>query len=145
MNEHDLLEVVEIEEASGLSRWGWDAYRQELDRPEAVMLVAHERAGGRDGGRVLGFVAARACADELHVNNIGVRAGLRRRGMGARLLGAALERAARDGARRAVLEVRAGNEAAQALYRHFGFEVTGRRRDYYKEPAEDALVMALKL
>ena len=58
---------------------------------------------------------------------------------------AALKRAARVGPGRAVLEVRAGNEAAQALYRHFGFEVTGRRRNYYREPTEDALVMTLTL
>ncbi|HYE16754.1 MAG TPA: hypothetical protein VD968_20105, partial [Pyrinomonadaceae bacterium] len=40
MTEHDLLEVVEIEETTGLSLWGWDAYRAELERPEALMLAA---------------------------------------------------------------------------------------------------------
>src|SRR5688572_4717232 len=44
MTEHDLLEVVEIEETCGLSLWGWDAYRAELERPESVMLVAHKPA-----------------------------------------------------------------------------------------------------
>jgi [ribosomal protein S18]-alanine N-acetyltransferase len=146
MTEHDLLEVVEIEETCGLSRWGWDAYRAELERPEAVALVA--RAGPRmlDGERsVAGFVAARLSADELHVNNIGVRPEARRRGLGAALLGLALADGARRGANQAVLEVRAGNLAAQRLYAAQGFGVAGERRNYYRDPAEDALVMTRRL
>lgn len=146
MTEHDLLEVVEIEEASGLSRWGWDGYRVELGRAESVMIVARHRPPARDAGRlVAGFVAARVNAGELHINNIGVCEPYRGRGLGGLLLGAALARGAGAGARLAVLEVRAGNETAQALYRRFGFRVTGRRRNYYREPAEDALVMARAL
>jgi ribosomal-protein-alanine N-acetyltransferase len=146
MSEHDLLEVVEIEETCGLSRWGWDAYRAELSRPEAVALVARagreELAGERS---VAGFVAARLNADELHVNNIGVRREARRRGLGGALLGLALDLGARRGARRAVLEVRAGNLPAQQLYAAYGFEAAGRRRNYYRDPAEDALVMTRRL
>ena len=52
MSEHDLLEVVEIEETTGLSQWGWEAYRAELARPEAVMLVVRRVAPA------LGLVAA---------------------------------------------------------------------------------------
>ena len=71
MTEHDLLEVVEIEEACGLSLWGWDGYRAELDRPEAVMLVARRPAPGRLDGRALcGFIAARVQGEELHVNTL---------------------------------------------------------------------------
>ncbi len=88
MSEHDLLEVVEIEETTGLSLWGWDAYRAELYKPEAVMLVVRAREAGLQ--RVAGFIAARMNADELHVNNIGVREEYRRRGLGGVLLGAAL-------------------------------------------------------
>lgn len=139
MSEHDLLEVVEIEETTGLSLWGWDAYRGELDRPEAIMLVVRERGGA--GPSVIGFVAARCNLDEVHVNNIGVRHGHRRRGVGGILLGAALAAAAGRGAREAILEVRASNLAAQALYARFGFKVVGRRKNYYRDPPEDALVM----
>lgn len=146
MTEHDLLEVVEIEETTGLSLWGWDAYRAELERAEAVMLVA--RYAAREAytpHAVCGFVAARLNADELHVNNIGVRPGVRRSGVGSALLGAALEAGFRRGARTAVLEVRAANGPAQALYRRFGFAVTGRRRNYYRNPTDDALVMCATL
>ena len=145
MTEHDLLEVVEIEETCGLSLWGWDAYRAELDRPEAVTLVARGDIGLAYGRSVAGFVAARLASGELHVNNIGVRREARRRGLGGLLLGRALDIAREGGAERAVLEVRESNGVAQALYGRFGFEVVGGRRNYYREPAEDALVMISRL
>jgi ribosomal-protein-alanine N-acetyltransferase len=145
MGEHDLLEVVEIEETTGLSQWGWEAYRAELARPQAVMLVVRRKTPDDSGRRVVAYIASRVSADELHVNNIGVREEARRKGLGAALLEAALEEGARRGANLAVLEVRAGNLAAQALYRRFGFEVVGERRDYYRSPVENALVMTLPL
>ena len=147
LTEHDLLEVVEIEEECGLSIWGWDAYRAELARREAVMLGARYRARAAcDGGRIIGgYIAARVVAGELHINNIGVREEMRRGGVGSALLRAALERGARYGARTALLEVRVSNEVAQALYRRHGFLTVGRRRGYYKEPTEDALIMTRRL
>ncbi|MDQ3745898.1 MAG: ribosomal protein S18-alanine N-acetyltransferase [Acidobacteriota bacterium] len=146
LSEHDLLEAVEIEESTGLSQWGWDAYRAELARPESVMLAARRDAPDpQTGKRLIGFAAARVNADELHINNIGVRPEARRRGVGGALLAACLELGACRGARVAVLEVRAGNAAARALYERLGFVVVGERRRYYKEPVEDALIMTRPL
>lgn len=146
MTEHDLLDVVEIENDSGLSIWGWDAYRAELERVEAVMLVAVEGVGrGVGGSRVAGFVAARINADELHINNIGVREEHRRRGLGTTLLASALMTGRALGAAESVLEVRASNLAAQALYSKAGFKTVGRRKSYYKNPSEDALIMTKPL
>jgi ribosomal-protein-alanine N-acetyltransferase len=149
MTEHDLLEVVEIEQLSALSAWGWDAYHKELQSPEdVIMLVArtetadstldHEHA-------VAGFIVSRLVADELHINNVAIRPEVRRRGIAAQLLKAVLREGRRHGARLAFLEVRAGNAAAQGLYRRCGFQVTGRRPHYYNQPAEDALLMSLLL
>lgn len=146
MTEHDLLEVVEIEQTCGLSLWGWDAYMAELERREAIMMVARRHALGlRNDGDLHGFVVARLNVDELHVNNIGVRDSARRRGVGSVLLAHALEEAVRRGAQKAFLEVRAKNGAAQALYRRYGFVATGRRKNYYKDPTDDALVMCAEL
>src|SRR5205814_1250954 len=97
------------------------------------------------GKSIHGFVAARVTAEELHINNIGVRDVARGRGIGSALLRAAVATARRLGARAALLEVRAGNVEAQALYRRFGFEVAGRRRNYYRDPTEDALLMNASL
>jgi ribosomal-protein-alanine N-acetyltransferase len=146
MNEHDLLEVVEIEHLCGLSQWGWEAYHTELAKAEAIMLVARAASPQALNGRGLaGYIAARLGAGEVHVNNIGVREEVRRLGLGRVLLGLALDLAAGQGAREAVLEVRAGNHVAQALYRRLGFAVVGERRKYYRDPVEDALVMTRAL
>lgn len=150
MSEHDLLEVVEIEAASGLSCWGWEAYFAELARAqESVMLVARRTVNDAfsDGHElsVLGFIAARLSADDLHINNVAVRAINRLHGIGSKLLAAALEEGRRRGARRALLEVRAGNSSAQALYSRHDFKIVGRRRHYYAAPAEDALVMSREI
>ncbi|MCA1641229.1 MAG: GNAT family N-acetyltransferase [Acidobacteria bacterium] len=145
MSAHDLLEVVEIEETTGLSRWGWDSYHAELVRPEAIMLVARRARADATGKFLKGFFAARLGADELHINNIGVRERERRKGIACELLRRGLLLGIERGAHAALLEVRAGNVAAQSLYASQGFEVVGRRRNYYHDPAEDALVMSKQL
>lgn len=146
MTAHDLLEVVEIEKACRLSLWGWDSYYAELLRPEAIMIVARrEYADALTGHALYGFLSARVFAHELHINNIGVHEASRRRGIGNALMDTAFAAAIRQGARAAILEVRAGNVAAQSLYRRYGFEVAGRRRNYYREPPEDALLMRAAL
>ena len=149
MTEHDLLAVVEIEDESGLSPWGWDAYHKELQSPEdVIMLIA--RVGGIDanlneGKGIAGFIVARVVADEMHVNNVAVRTEFRRQGLAAQLLQTIMECGRLAGARMAFLEVRAGNKAAQALYNRCGFEAAGRRRRYYSNPVEDALLMSVSL
>jgi len=145
MTEHDLLAVVEIEEGSGLSPWGWDAYHKELQSPEEViMLVA--RADSVDGGdTVVGFIVSRLIGPEVHVYNVAVKPEFRRRGIAAQLLQAVLEWGQRNGATLAFLEVREGNSVAQNLYRRCGFQVAGRRRQYYAAPVEDALLMSVSL
>ena len=147
MTEHDLLEVVEIEEGSGLSHWGWDAYHTELQsRLDSIMLVAKVKGAGRPGEpSVMGFIVGRCLAGELHVNNVAVRPNFRRQGIGQDLLNAVLSWGKAKQASQAVLEVRAGNTAAQELYRASGFEVVGRRRRYYRDPLEDALLMTVSL
>lgn len=147
MTEHDLLEVVEIEEMSNLSPWGWDAYHAELQsQSTSLMLVARISQPTDPAHRsIAGFIVARQFADEIHVNNVAVKPAFRRRGIGERLLTEVLSWGRRQKAKQAVLEVRAGNTAAQRLYEACGFQVIGRRRGYYRSPLEDALLMAVSL
>jgi ribosomal-protein-alanine N-acetyltransferase len=147
MSEHDLLEVVEIEEQSGLSRWGWAAYYTELQGANRdLMLIARPtRTLIVEPGPIAGYIVARETAGELHINNVAVRADFRRRGIGAALLGRILHEARRRKANAAFLEVRSANFAAQALYEKSGFRAIARRADYYSEPREDAVVMTLVL
>jgi [ribosomal protein S18]-alanine N-acetyltransferase len=146
MTEHDLLEVVEIEERSGLSRWGWSAYFAELERGNRnLMLVARVLSAEAPEQELAGYIVARLAAAELHINNVAVRQEFRRRHIGNGLLERVLVEGRRLGANAALLEVRAGNRAAQALYEKCGFRAIGRRRNYYSEPEEDALVMCCSL
>lgn len=147
MTEHDLLEVVEIEETSGLSRWGWSAYYAELQGKNShLMLVARANSARRvRSSKLAGYIVARMGADELHINNVAVREEFRRSGIGRCLLNRILEEGKRSGVSAAFLELRAGNDAALALYKKCGFRVTARRQRYYSDPVEDALVMIISL
>jgi len=142
MMERDLAEVVEIEETSGLNRWGHDAYKRELfTNPNSIMLVARNVYSEPN---VIGFFAGWIVVDELHVNNVATHQSFRRLGIGRALMRAAIDEATARGARYVLLEVRASNEPAQLLYKDLGFKFVGRRRDYYRLPVEDAMVMKLK-
>ncbi len=146
MNEHDLLEVVEIETECELSKWGWEAYYNEITNG-AIMLVARTLRPihpGRDRvhGTLCGFSAARLLGNQLHINNLGVKTVCRRAGVGQLLLEMTLQQAARAKAEIAHLEVRPSNKAAIALYLRHGFSIIGRRPHYYASPPEDALLMS---
>ena len=146
MTEHDLLEVVEIEQTSGLSPWGWDAYHRELQSNDrGLMWVARLEAKLTQEQSLAGYIVGRLIADELHINNVAVRGPYRRCGIATALLFRVLEEAKVYQARRAFLEVRAGNAAAQALYERCGFSPVGRRRSYYSSPREDALIMSAEI
>lgn len=147
MSEHDLLEVVEIEEQSGLSRWGWAAYYAELQGANRdLMLVARaSKSATIDSAPIAGYIVARETAGELHINNFAVRPEFRRFGIGATLLNRVLEEARQRQATAAFLEVRSTNHVAQALYEKSGFRAIARRTNYYSEPIEDAVVMTMEL
>lgn len=148
MTEHDLLEVVEIEESTGLSRWGWAAYYAELQGSNNhLMLVARvaDAEQSRHRPSLAGYIVGRMGANELHINNVAVRERYRRGGIGRALLKLILEEGKRVRVPRAFLELRAGNRAALALYEECGFRVTARRGRYYSDPVEDALVMTIQL
>jgi len=146
MTEHDLLEVVDIEQSSGLSPWGWEAYHRELESSDrGLMWVACIDPAFRDSHSLAGYVVGRMIVDELHINNIAVRTAYRGNGLGKALLAKVLEAARGYNAKRALLEVRAGNSAALALYERCGFSTIGRRRNYYTNPPEDALIMTLEI
>lgn len=148
MTEHDLLEVVEIEEHSGLSRWGWAAYYAELQGSNRRLMLVARVARPLEQVKtdeIAGYIVARLAAKELHINNVAVRVEYRRRGIGSALLRRILEQGRQLDATEAFLEVRAGNSLAQALYEKCGFRNVGRRPSYYSAPAEDALIMSAQL
>jgi [ribosomal protein S18]-alanine N-acetyltransferase len=90
--------------------------------------------------RVLGFLVARHIAPEWELENIVVDLSVRRTGIGKQLLNVLLEKARATNSAVVFLEVRESNAAARTLYEHTGFEPAGRRRDYYTNPLEDAVL-----
>ncbi len=132
----DVAAVHEIERLSFSSPWPARAFEQELStNPMARYVVA------RREDQVLGFAGVWLMVDEGHITTFGVHPDWRRRGVGRRLMLELMEIALDLGAARMTLEARVSNSAAQSLYARFGFEVTGRRRAYYTDDGEDALVM----
>lgn len=99
----------------------------------------------RSEDRVLGFLLAWRAADELHLTDLGVTASERRRGLGRRLVNELLAEGRATAARVVLLEVRAGNAPALALYGSLGFVELDRRPRYYADTDEDAVVMQLEL
>ena len=98
------------------------------------------------GGELVGYYVAMPGVDELHLLNLTVAPAWQGRGHGWRLLAAVETAARRHGLATLWLEVRAGNERAQQMYRKRGFVASGIRRSYYPAPGqqrEDALVMCL--
>lgn len=92
-------------------------------------------------GQVAGFLAARKLVDELEILNLAVAPASRRQGVAGQLLRTAMKWAAAEGIAKICLEVRASNAAARAFYRSHGFHATGTRPNYYRDPADDALLL----
>jgi len=131
------LDAVEALECACFSvPWSRAALESELREPQNLWLAAV-----LPDGEVAGYIGAHVLLDEASIMNLAVAPGYRRCGIGSALLRALLSRL--ESAEYVFLEVRAGNEAAQALYRAHGFKVVGRRPGYYVRPAEDALLMRL--
>ena len=134
----DLDGVLAIEDASFNNPTTRAWYEAELARPD-VCKVFVIRTPQRS---VAGFAAFWKVLDEMHINNLAIHPDSRERGLGRRLLAGVLAAAYGMGVRRATLEVRRSNLAAQRLYAAAGFRVVGVREGYYAQPVEDALVLS---
>ncbi len=97
-------------------------------------------AGAAQAPGVLGFLVAQHIAPEWELENIVVAPAARRTGLGKRLLDALLTQARETNSAAVFLEVRESNTAARTLYEKAGFEQTGRRKSYYRDPVEDAIL-----
>ena len=136
----DLAEVLTLERSVYPSPWPEEHLARIVALPGGIGRVAE-----LEGGGVVGYALGWVAADEAELANIAVAPPYRRSGVGNRLLESMREAAGALGATRMYLEVRVSNEIAQAFYSSRGFTVTGRRREYYSRPREDALTMAVDL
>lgn len=135
MTAADIPTIVAIENASYTVPWSEETFRGLLRRRDAdlIVLTADEL--------VIGFACMWCVLDQGELGNIALRPEWRGRGLAARLLAEVLLRARRRSIRELFLEVRPTNAVARRLYERFGFRQIGRRRNYYQQPTEDALVL----
>jgi len=141
----DLGQVVAIDRISFPTPWPEDAFRYELERKHRSLCWAAEwRAPAEDPEVVASIVVWLVLEeDEAHIATLAVKPGYRRQGIAQTLLARALIECTQRGAKQALLEVRESNQAAQKLYRKFGFESVGLRRGYYQDTHEDGILMTL--
>jgi ribosomal-protein-alanine acetyltransferase len=135
--ESDLNEVVRIERSCFADPWSEESFRRLLVGHPAifqVLVVPPEN-------RVVGYVIAFALAPDAEVLNVAVEPGSRGKGFAGQMLDVLLIDLGRRGVKAAFLEVRDSNAAARGLYGSRGFREIGRRKNYYRRPVEDALVM----
>ena len=137
-NREDIAAMAQLALATpGAAQWSEAQYR-EIFNP--VAAVPRQAVIFENAGSVAGFAVARAGGEEWELENIVVRPAAQRAGHGAELLTELIERGRVSGAKHFRLEVRESNLAARCLYEKCGFRVEGRRRGYYRDPAEDAIL-----
>ncbi|ARV59368.1 ribosomal-protein-alanine N-acetyltransferase [Nostocales cyanobacterium HT-58-2] len=136
----DLTSVLELDHACFGGLWTMDAYQRELDSPNSDLLGLFSSVSVVN---LLGIGCFWSILDEAHITILAVHPQYQRQGFGQVLLYSVLKTACDRGLERATLEVRASNSAAISLYKKFGFQIAGRRRRYYKDNNEDALILWL--
>ncbi len=134
---HDVPVILALErQAPSAAHWSTEQYNQLVDG--GVVLVAEE------AGKLCGFVCAQAVAGEWEIENVVVAVEFLRRGIANELVRELIQSARNEAASAILLEVRESNLPARRLYEKHGFREVGRRRAYYRDPAEDAILYALR-
>ncbi len=152
---NDVPAVLAIErQAPGAAHWTAEQYHklvssgvvllaEQTDEPatEHAPAPCKER---KEQGTLCGFICAQAVAGEWEIENVVVAAEFLRHGIADELMRALIQRAAKQAASAILLEVRESNRPARGLYEKHGFREVGRRRAYYIDPPEDAILYALR-
>jgi len=137
LQEVHIAPILEIENRTNSAPWSERSFRNELNHEHGIFLVAFEE------GKVVGYGGVWLVIDEAHITTIAVDETRRRHGIGQRLMNQLLGKAKEMGMVCSTLEVRASNEPAVKLYEKLGYATTARRKGYYPDNSEDALVMWL--
>jgi ribosomal-protein-alanine N-acetyltransferase len=130
----DLPQVIAIERRAFPTPWSLAMFVLELSKPSGVCLAAVRE------GRVLGYLVCSRYDTVWHLMNVAVDDSHRREGLGSALIERLFELADDEG-EQYTLEVRTSNSSAIRLYERFGFKPAGRRRGYYHDNREDAVIM----
>lgn len=136
MTSDHVAQVAELERICfGTEAWSEKSVASELNNPLSFWLVAV------DGERVAGYVGSQTVLDESDMMNVAVHPDYRKQGIATALIVGLVEELHKRGSRCLTLEVRASNENAISLYKKLDFQEVGRRKNYYRNPREDALIL----
>lgn len=135
MNEHHVPQIALLERECFADPWSQQSIASELHNPLSLWLVAQE------GQTLLGYVGSQTCQDETDMMNIAVSPASRRQGVARALIEALVSALRERGSKQLTLEVRASNGPARQLYESLGFLQVGLRKNYYRNPQEDALIL----
>jgi len=134
----DIPAMMALEKhAATAAHWSRKQYEAAFESDVREVLVLEE------GSAVQGFLVGRRVDDEWEIENVAIAGPARRRGLGTRLVGEFLNLARSGGAQSVYLEVRESNLAARLLYEKWAFVESGRRKSYYRDPEEDAVLYRL--
>lgn len=139
MTEKDVSEVWQLDVMCFALPWSEQSFADEMKNTLAHYYIIRD-----EDGRIIAYCGFWNVADEGHITNIAVHPEYRRKGCGSALVERLIFEAKKLNLILLTLEVREGNLPAQGLYRKYGFEVLGRRRKYYADNKEDALIMTKK-
>ena len=134
---HQLEAILRIEQEANPAPWSEKSFTNELSNPQSVFWVL------LGDGKVVGYGGYWRCIDEAHITTVAISAASRRKGLGKRLMDRLLTQAVEEGMTCSTLEVRASNAAAIQMYERMGYQITAKRKAYYPDNREDALVMWL--
>lgn len=135
MQPNHVAQIAALEKLCFSDPWSENSVASELENELSVWLVAEE------AGNVLGYVGSQTVLDETDMMNIAVHPDARRQGIAVDLIQELISQLHARGSRCLKLEVRVSNVPAIALYERLGFERLGLRKNYYRNPKEDALIL----
>jgi len=137
----DIPAILELEQqAATAAHWSAEQYQTAFGTgsPKRIILIGEDETG-------VGFIIGKAVGSELEIENLAVHGSARRLGLGTALLKELLEMARNEGIEAVFLEVRESSQAARGLYEKHSFANIGRRKHYYRDPDEDAIVYRLAI
>lgn len=135
MNESHVPQIAELEKLCFHDPWSENSIASELGNRLSLWLVAVEE------DTVVGYVGSQTVLGETDMMNIAVHPDYRKQGIATDLISALIDALEKRGSHSLMLEVRASNEPAISVYRNLGFFEVGRRKNYYRNPKEDALIL----
>jgi ribosomal-protein-alanine N-acetyltransferase len=136
----DLSAILELDQACFHGLWTLEGYERELNSPNSELLGLFSPLYPV---KLLGMGCYWSILEEAHITILAIHPQYQGQGLGQALLYSLLKTASDRGLERATLEVRASNVVAISLYEKFGFKIAGRRRRYYQDNGEDALILWL--